>query len=518
MYTPSTYEGGSSVSHVDENTFANSGTDAVMTPNLEAGEVFNEPGPILLAMMKDLRNKPAPGLAVGVPSEVLNAQALIADSAAILTFTAPVNSRTTQVSQYIIKNVNTGKEIRVSDSPAVVTGLKNGTSYTFEIVASNSKGESPAVITKPVTPRAAWTSQVLDATSDARSIKTITFNGQPVVAYVDSKTSILRLATWGGKSWKKTTVDSDIAGQVSLCVSGKSLKQTLHIFYADKTDNDLRYATVNGAKISREIVDGNAEKVQSYEEIVRVPTASNVSVSNACAVTSDGIQVFYRDETQGVLLGAYKNFDGDWNYELVDGDRKTDGRSTGDVGFHLQATFDGSKTYVLYDSVISVNQKKDISAGAVRLATRIGNDPTAWMYQTLDVSTDEASVFGYDVALSKVKGDVMAAWLATSMASFPKPDQIRWALLSAPLAISKMTTENFGSPGAYLSIDGKTIVFNCQDRLCALDTSKSDAGQSAIRLVRSSQGDEPTQSAWVMVNKVKYLLATVGSRLALLKP
>ncbi|MEI7476813.1 MAG: fibronectin, partial [Actinomycetes bacterium] len=75
MYTPSNYDGGSSVSHLDENTFANSGTNAVMTPNLEAGEVFNEPGPILLAMMKDLRNKPAPGLAAGVPSEVLNPQA-----------------------------------------------------------------------------------------------------------------------------------------------------------------------------------------------------------------------------------------------------------------------------------------------------------------------------------------------------------------------------------------------------------------------------------------------------------
>jgi len=139
---------------------------------------------------------------------------------------------------------------------------------------------------------------------------------------VDSKTSILKLATWNGKSWKKTTIDSDISGQISLCVSGKNLKQTLHVFYADKTDNDLRHATINGPTIAREIVDGNAAKVQSYEEIVRVPTASNVSVSNACAITSEGIQVFYRDETQGVLLGAYKNFNGDWNYELVDGDRK----------------------------------------------------------------------------------------------------------------------------------------------------------------------------------------------------
>jgi hypothetical protein len=81
-----------------------------------------------------------------------------------------------------------------------------------------------------------------------------------------------------------------------------------------------------------------------------------------------------------------------------------------------------------------------------------------------------------------------------------------------------MTTEDFGAPGAYLSIDAKTIVFNCQDRLCALDTSKKAVGQSAIRLVRSKQGAEPTQTAWVNVNKVKYLLATVSNKLALLKP
>jgi hypothetical protein len=205
-------------------------------------------------------------------------------------------------------------------------------------------------------------------------------------------------------------------------------------------------------------------------------------------------------------------------YELVDGDRKTDGRSTGDVAFHLQATSDGSKTYVVYDSVVTLNQKKEITSGAVRIAIRVGSDATAWSYQSFDISTDDASIFGYDVAISKVNGDLMIAWLATSMTSFPKPDQIRWAMLSAPLAISKSTTENFGTPGAYLSIDGKTIIFNCQERLCALDTSKAAVGQSAIRLVRSGQSIEPTESTWITVNKVKYLLATVNNKLALLKP
>ena len=517
MYTPSSYEGGSSVSHVDENTFTNSGTDAVMTPNLEAGEIFNEPGPILLAMMKDLRNKPAPGLAVGVPSEVLNAEALIADSAAILIFDPPVNSRTAQVREYIIKNVNTGKETTVTDSPAIISGLKNGTSYTFEIVASNSKGASPAVITKSVTPRAAWKSQVLDATSDATSIKSITLNGQPVIAYVDSKTSILRIATWGGKSWKKTTVDSDIAGQVSLCVSGKSMKQTLHVFYADKTENDLRYATVNGTKISREIVDGNAEKVQSYEEIVRVPTASNVSVSNACAVTSEGIQVFYRDETQGVLLGAYKNFGGAWNYELVDGDRKTDFRTTGDVAFHLKALVDGNKTYVIYDSVLAIDQNRDATSGEIRLATRTSFDPGAWQFRTLESPKADASILGYDVEIVKSAKGIMASWFSATALSMPDPTLVRTLNISNSSAVLITSSSNFGTPNKLLSSDSKTLMFNCLGRLCALDYAKFSRGQSAISLASSWQSTEPIASAWITLNKVRYAVAGINGKVVLLK-
>jgi hypothetical protein len=517
MYTPTSYEGGSSVSHVDENTFTNSGTDAVMTPNLEAGEVFNEPGPILLAMMKDLRNKPAPGLAVGIPSEVLNAEALIADSAVILTFNPPVNSRTAQVREYIIKNVNTGKETTVTDSPAIVSGLKNGTSYTFEIVASNSQGASPAVITKAVTPRAAWKSQVLDATSDASSIKSITLNGQPVIAYVDSKTSILRLATWGGKSWKMTTVDSDIAGQVSLCVSGKSLKQTLHVFYADKTENDLRYATVNGAKISREIVDGNAEKVQSYEEIVRVPTASNVSVSNACAVTSEGIQVFYRDETQGVLLGAYKNFGGSWNYELVDGDRKTDFRTTGDVAFHLKALVDGNKTYVIYDSVLAIDQNRDATSGEIRLATRTSFDPGAWQFRTLESPKADASILGYDVEIVKSAKGIIASWFSATALSMPDPTLVRTLNISNSSSVQVTSSSNFGTANKLMSSDSKTLMFNCLGRLCAIDYAKFSKGQTAISLASSWQSVEPIASAWITLNKVRYAVAGINGKVVLLK-
>ena len=528
MYTPSRYESGSSTSHLDENTFSKSGLDSVMTPSLDPGEVFRQPGPLLLAMMEDMRNKPPAGVATELPLSPRNVQAFTGDSSALISFDPPVNLRTAQISEYVIKNIKTGLEKKSLTSPVLMTGLKNGTSYTFSVVAKNALGSSDPVLTKSVTPQAGWKSTVLDTAADGKSVASTTFNGQPAIAYTDTKSGDLKLATFDGKKWNKVTVDgaggssgrttNTISGSISMCVNGSGVRQTLHIFYSDSTEKDLRYAVYNGKSFAVDIVDGNGSEVNEYTEVLRVRTASDVSVANACVATASSVQVFYRDETQGVLLGAVRTKTSSWKYELIDGDRKTDGRTTGDVGFHLQAIFDGSKVYVAYDSVVSMNQKKEITSGAIRIATRTGIEPTAWAYQTLDISTDDASIFGFDVALAKVNGDVLATWLATSTATAPKPNQVRWALLSDPTKISRLTTENFGTPGEYLATDGRTIIFNCQERLCALDTSKKDLGQSAIRLVSSTQGSEPTQSAWVTVNKVKLLLATVNGKLALLKP
>ena len=528
LYTPSRYIAGSSTSHLDEASFSKTGLDSVMTPNLDPGEIFKEPGPLLLAMMEDMRNKPPAGVALGIPQAPRNVQAFVADSAALISFDPPINIRTAQVTEYVVRNLKTGVEKTALTRPVVISGLKNGLAYSFSVVAKNSMGDSEPAISKSMTPQAGWKSTVLDSVADGKSLSSTTFNGQPAIAYTDSKTGDLKLATFNGKIWKKTTVDGaggtggrtshPISGHISMCVNGIGTKQVLHLFYSDSTDKDLRYSSYNGKSFVFNVVDGDGPSVNEYSDPIRVRTSSDVSVSNACVATAAGVQVFYRDESQGVLLGAVKTKAPGWTYEMIDGDSKIDGHTTGDVGFHLQAIFDGFKTYVAYDSVVTLNQKKEITAGAIRVATRRGSGANTWSYQTLDMAADDASVFGYDVALSKVDRDVLITWLSTSASSFPKPDQIRWALLSKPLEISKITTENFGTPGEFLSTDGKTIVFNCQDRLCALDTTQKDLGQAAIRLIRSTQGSEPTQSTWVIVNKFKYLLATVNGKLALLKP
>jgi hypothetical protein len=522
LYSPENYVDGSSVSHLDEKTFSNRALDAVMTPELDAGEIFHDPGPLLLAMMEDMRTKPPVGVAVELPTAVRNAQAVIADSAAIVKWDPPTNLRTAQVTAYIVKNVRTGAEKSSTTSPVVMGGLKNGTTHTFSITASNSLGSSPIVTTDPVTPQPAWRSTtIIDPNIEPAQIATTTFNKRPVIVYSNGITGVLKMAIWNGLTWRKTTIDGaggtnrtpyEISSPISLCISGAGTKQQLHMFYADNKDKDLRHATYDGKKVAVEIVDGNGPSVNNYEDPTRVRTASDVSVSNACVVTPTGIQVFYRDESQGVLLGAYKLTGATkWVYELVDGDRKTDGRTTGDVGFHLAAGYDGKKTYVLYDSILVLNQKKEATSGAIRVAARAGIDPTKWEFQTLEESGEGLAMTGYDVAISVTSKRTFALWLATS--EIPKPTQLRSAVLGGPISIQSYNTTKFGTPNRWLRTNGDSALFNCEDRLCIIDFATKKT-----TLVTRNSAINGISGRWITVDGKVAVAAHIDGSLALARP
>jgi len=522
MYTPATYEPGSSVSHLDESTYSKSGVNAVMTPNLDAGEVFHQPGPLLLAMMEDLRQKPPVGLAVSVPDAPRNVEALIANQSAIITFDPPVNARAAQVTAYTVKNLKTSLTVSGTSSPIVVTGLKNGTPYSFAVTAQNALGTSTEAVTKSIVPQAGWKTALIDLTTDGRDISSTTFNGKPIIVFTDAVKGVLKIATWNGLVWKKTTVDgaggsagrtkNKIAGHISLCTSGVGVNQKLHIFYPDSADLDLRYAQYDGKAFTFEIIDGNGPSVQSYEIAERVRTGSDVSVSNACAVTPSGVSVFYRDESQGVLLGATKRINTTkWIYELIDGDRKTDDRSTGDVAFHLAAYVVNSITHIIYDSVLVINQKRDITSGEVRYATRTGASPNTWSYTTLDQAENGIPVAGFDVAIAPEKAGIRMVWIAAGTNSAPVPNQIRSSFVGKTKDIATATIEGFGTPGAYLTLDNGELIFNCESRLCLMNLALPN---NPIRLVSSTQTTEPGHGVFVTIDKKKYLLAAIDRRIA----
>ena len=242
-------------------------------------------------------------------------------------------------------------------------------------------------------------------------------------------------------------------------------------------------------------------------------TASDVSVSNACSVSAVGVQVFYRDESQGILLGAVKaKGSNEWKYELVDGDRKTDDRTTGDVAFHLDALFDGKSTILLYDSILTINQRKVATSGAIRVAQRIGTNPGSWRYTTLDTSAGPIAVVGYDVELQKGARGILATWLTSSTLTLPKAEQIRWAYLAAPKVIKTLPTPGYGTPSKFLSSNGSITIFNCQDRLCAIDLSAQ-----TLSLVTKEQNVDGFDSAWIVLKNARYLVAGIGDKLVSLR-
>jgi hypothetical protein len=305
------------------------------------------------------------------------------------------------------------------------------------------------------------------------------YKGEPVIAYSDSKSGNLKLAQSTNTGWKISIIDGNstnggrsdrnLGGPLSLCVSESEKKQNLHIFYSDMENRDLRLATYNGTKWTFEIVDGNGKEVQNYREFPRQRTASDVSVSNTCVATSDGLQVFYRDESQGILLGATLTKNG-WVYEIVDGDREQNGRTTGDVGFRIKSATIGKSTYLIYDSVLTLSSSGVATQGEVRIATRNSIYPEDWKYRTLDGPDNGVPVAGYDVAIVSAGKKVAAAWLSASGNSLPNPDLVRFMILDQDKEPTTLTAKSLGMPGKPLIIDDFGMFYGCEKRICSTDT------------------------------------------------
>jgi hypothetical protein len=521
LFTPSVYEQGSSTSHLDEKTFSNSFENSVMTPNLSAGEVFHLPGTLLLAIFEDLRMKPPVGIATGLPGSVQNVRAVIGDKSAIIKFDPPADFRFAQIDSYLVENLQTGEIVKAPESPVVINGLKNGTKYTFSVKAVNSAGTSEPAKSNQITPQTSWKSTVIDSNADAKYIATTTYLGKPVIAYSESKNGDVKLATYSNGKWAIKTIDgnsdssgkttNNVAGHISLCTSTVGKINYLHIFYADLTNKDLKYALYNGKSFKYETVDGDGLVAQDYKEVNRVRGASDVSVTNACSVSNNVIQVFYRDESQGILLGAVKE-NGKWIYEIVDGDKDTEDRTTGDVAFHMKSVTVGKKISLIYDSVKGFDAEKNITKGEVRYASRSTSASSDWEYKTLDAPSERTYAVGYDVTILNTTKGLMTSWFTASGFTYPNPDQVKYQDINAVSVVS-VKADEFGTLNSSISADEKMVLFSCELRLCAVNkTSK------AVNLVSKNTIQKGAQVNWITVGETKYAMAGVSGKLTLLKP
>jgi hypothetical protein len=521
LYTPSVYEYGSSISHLDEATFARSATDSVMTPNLANGEVFHSTGPLVVAMLEDMLLKPPAGTPFGIPQVPQNVKALVGDKSAMLYFDPPINARAAQVTSYKVQIQPSGVEKEFTESPALITGLKNGTLYSFSIKAVNSLGASDQVTSNAVVPQANWKLTVIDPKADGKYLSQGTYAGKQFIVYADSKHGLLKMATLVSGKWQIKVIDGDsitggktknnVAGNVSFCVGKVGKKDVLDIFYGDLTDKDLRNAEFDGVKWRFNVVDGNASQIQDYKIPERTRTGSDVSVSSACARTTAGLQVFYRDQSQGILLGATKTSNS-WSYEIVDGDKTTEGRTNGDVAFHLKALSIGDKVSIAYDSVLTVNSDNKAIRGEIRMASRESADPADWSYETVQSFGGLTAVAGFDISLLLQGKNIYGAWLTASGFSIPNADRVAWGSLSPVSTSVALETKLYGAPTAPVALGDKSILFNCASRLCAINRASQ-----TISLVSTRNFDNSARSEWITINKIRYALIASDGKLSLFK-
>jgi len=134
--------------------------------------------------------------------------------------------------------INTG-----SSSPIVVSGLSNGTSYTFTVVASTSYGisgqtssaSSPAVPVAPAHTGATWTSFSLPRSQDWCAIRS---NGTRFVALASS--SIYGATSTDGINWTEITLP---AGLVNANVAWNGTIWLALSYYGANTSNGSGVAT-----------------------------------------------------------------------------------------------------------------------------------------------------------------------------------------------------------------------------------------------------------------------------------
>jgi hypothetical protein len=122
---------------------------------------------------------------------------------------------------------------------------------------------------------------------------------------------------------------------------------------------------------------------------------------------------------------------------------------------------------------------------------------------------------GFDVSIAKTLNGIQASWLISSPATAPNPNRIRWSTVQNPPAQNVATSELYGAPGKYLNTDGTLIAYNCFQRLCVLDSARAIP---TIKLVTTEQNPAGIDSAWVVLDRVKYLVAGYKGQLSMFRP
>lgn len=145
LYSPSTYQLGSSTYHLDENTFSQGNANSLMTPYLNRGEAIYDPGEMTMGIMRSI-GWSTTGVATppGAPSGLA---ASAGNGIATLTWKAPADTGRSRITGYSVNRYvgsattpDLSIPVPLGSLKTTVSGLTNGSSYHFTVSALNGLG------------------------------------------------------------------------------------------------------------------------------------------------------------------------------------------------------------------------------------------------------------------------------------------------------------------------------------------------------------------------------------------
>jgi len=137
-------------------------------------------------------NRVIPGRVPGAPTI---GTATAGNTQATVSFTAPASSGTSAITSYTVTASTGGRTATGTTSPITVTGLTNGTPYTFTVTATNAVGTGPAsAASNSVTPAAVPGAPTIGTATPGDTNATVTFTapasdgGSAIISYTVTST------------------------------------------------------------------------------------------------------------------------------------------------------------------------------------------------------------------------------------------------------------------------------------------------------------------------------------------
>ncbi|MBV7272875.1 cell wall-binding repeat-containing protein [Clostridium sp. PL3] len=248
-----------------------------------------------------------------VPDAPTSATATAGDASATVTWTAPVNNGGSPITDYLVEVYNGASLVNTVDTnstttSAAITGLTNGTAYTFDVKAVNGVGNSAAsnttnvvtpsaINTAPDAPTSAaatagdttatvtWTAPVNNGGSPITDYLVEVYNGASLVNTVDTNSTTTSAAITGLTNGTAYTFDVKAVNIIGNSAASNATSAVTPTAQSSGGSGGASGGSTGGSSsspstISGEVIDGdNGSKVSNITATVATDNNGNSTVS-----------------------------------------------------------------------------------------------------------------------------------------------------------------------------------------------------------------------------------------------